>query len=119
MLARMHLMKLVAQDMKALGAVAKGQTSFDSALVSAKGAGLAQHAADIEDLFEAPASDPKSEAKQEIWSEWSKFLAQAEDMRRAANTLTGVTGQSEFEVAFRALGQTCTACHEDYRVNSN
>lgn len=118
-MARMQLMSLVADDMKTLGGMAKGSVEFDLETVQARAASLEQHALDTVRLFEAPATDPKSEAKAEIWQDWDGFSEKAAEMQKAAAQLGLVTGEAEFDAAFRAVGQTCSACHETYRLNKN
>ena len=118
-LARMHLMSLVANDMKVLGEMAKGATTFDAETVQMRAASLEEHAFETLRLFEAPATDPKSEAKPEIWQDWEGFSKRAAEMRAAAAQLGRVTVEADFDAAFRAVGQTCSACHETYRINKN
>ncbi len=118
-MARMQLMSLVANDMKVLGEMAKGSTPFDAEIVQARAASLEEHALETVRLFEAPATDPKSEAKPEIWDDWEGFSKSADEMREAAEQLGLITTEAEFGAAFRAVGQTCSACHEAYRINKN
>jgi len=118
-MARMQLMSLVANDMKVLGEMAKGSTAFDKEVVQARAASLEEHALETVRLFEPPATDPKSEAKPEIWDDWEGFSKSAAEMREASAQLGLVTAEAELGAAFRAVGQTCSACHETYRVNKN
>ncbi len=118
-MARMNLMVSVAEDMKVLGAIAKGQTAFDLKIVTETSDSLTNHAREIEALFEDQAGDPKSEAKDTIWTDWDGFLKIATDMETAALALGDVNTKSDFSTAFRALGKTCSACHEGYRINTD
>lgn len=117
--ARMHVMMLIADDMKVLGAIAKGQSAFETEVVSAKAASLAEHARDIEALFKAQVDHPKSEAKDNIWSDWNGFRSKAADMEFAAFGLGGAYSKEDFATAFREVAKTCSACHEDYRLQKN
>lgn len=118
-MARMQLMSLVAADMKILGGMAKGSIGFDLERVKARAASLEQHAVETLQLFEPQANDPKSEARPAIWEDWDGFSAKANDMQQAAKQLGLVTAEDGFEAAFRVVGQTCTACHETYRIEKN
>ncbi len=118
-MARMQLMSLVAADMKILGGMAKGSIGFDLERVQARAASLEQHAVETLRLFEPRANDPKSEAKPEVWEDWEGFSTKANEMQQAAKQLGVITAEDDFDVAFRAVGQTCTACHQTYRINTN
>ena len=116
-LKRMHTMKLVADDMKALNGIAKDPV-FDTARVAPLAASLLDHARNIEPSFKLKASDPKSEARETIWTDWDGFLKSAAAMESAVEALTKVETADEFQAAFTALGGTCTACHEVYRIKN-
>jgi len=116
---RMQGMSLIAADMKFLGGIVKGSNAFDLATVQARAASLEQHARDTVRLFEPEAGDPKSEASATIWQDWNGFTLKAAEMQNAAKQLGLVATQGDLETAFRAMGQTCTACHKAYRINTN
>lgn len=117
-LARMEGMKQIAADMKILGEIAKGTAEFDASVLQSRSQTLAAHASEIEALFEAKATDPKSEAIDAIWSDWGGFLAKANAMETAAAALADVSTKQDFDPAFQTLGETCTACHEAYRIKN-
>jgi cytochrome c556 len=116
-MARMVLMTDVADDIKALVALTK--SDFDPQIAALHGSRLAAHADQIAPLFEQPATDPKSEARPEIWQDWAGFLADAEDMRIAAEAVAASEKEDAFTQAFARLGQSCTACHKDYRISKD
>lgn len=118
-LARMHVMGLVADDMEDLGGILKGQAPYDDQFVRDRSTRILEHARQIEALFEPEATDPKTEAKDTIWTDWPGFLEKARDMELAAQGLTEVQSEAEFRQAFAALGKTCSACHADYRIKLN
>ncbi|PTX57817.1 cytochrome c556 [Litoreibacter ponti] len=113
-LARMELMKEVAADMKVLGQMAKGQTAFDASKARTSAANLSAHATETIRLFEANATDPKSEALPAIWENFPEFTAQAQDMGAAADALK-LGSDAEFRESFTALAQTCGSCHKTFR----
>jgi len=118
-MARMQVMSLVAADMKILGGMVKGSIAFDQDRLQARAASLEQHALDTLRLFEPQAVDPKSEAKPEIWDNWDDFSKKTANMQNAAKKLGLVGSEAALTPAFRELGQTCTACHQSYRIKSN
>lgn len=116
-LARMALMTDVAKDVKALAELAKSQ--FDPKLAALHGTRLVEHSNQISPLFEPPATDPKSEARPEIWQDWAGFLADTEEMRLAAEAVAASDSDAAFKDAFARLGKSCTACHEDFRISND
>lgn len=118
-MARMNLMSMIAEDMKVLGGMTKGTLPFDTNLAGKHADNLAGHARQIDVLFKEKATDPKSEARDEIWSDWAGFSKVTDEMEAAALALGDAQDLSTFEDAFAALGKTCTACHKDYRIKKN
>ncbi|MEM7470643.1 MAG: cytochrome c [Pseudomonadota bacterium] len=115
-MARMQVMSDISAQTKRLAGYAKGQTTFDAAQVRAIGLQLSAHADASEALFKPPAKDPKSEAKDAIWSDWAGFLRANQKMREAAVAVSGSQTLPELDRAFRELGHSCTACHKTFRL---
>ena len=86
--ARSDLMRIVGKNTGVLGDMAGGKAAFDAAGAEAAKAALAAAAADIAAKFEPQATDPATEAKPEIWSNWQDFAALAEEMRVYADALS-------------------------------
>ena len=115
-MARMETMTAIGAEMKTLGAMAKGAMAFDAFKARASAATIASHAAAIIEQFRAQESDPKSEAKPLIWSNFDDFSTHAKALELAAQTACkSVETQDDLGQALAALGGTCKACHEDYR----
>lgn len=116
-MARMDGMSAIADGMKALGAMAKGAVAFDAGAADAAVATIADHAARIPALFEAEESDPKSEAKPEIWADFGDFTDKAGALTDVANGLSGaIRSQGDLGPAMKQLGAACKSCHADYRI---
>jgi len=113
--ARMEVMKTIGGNMKIIAQMAKGETAFDAAAAGVATAAIADASARVPALFEAPETDPESEAKPAIWEDFDDFTRQAmatEVAARAADTssldaLRGSLGQ---------IGGSCKSCHDDYRI---
>ena len=112
---RMEVMKDVGAVMKELGAMVKGDASFDALTVARRGGDLKTHAAAMPALFPEGSIHGPSEALPQIWQNFEGFSAIASDLESAATALSGVTEASALPAALGAAGKTCKACHSDYR----
>lgn len=73
---------------------------------------------DIPSLFPEGSDFPETDAKEEIWEEWDHFKEYAQDTKDAAQALHAAVEAGEedqYATRFRDLGQTCKACHDDFR----
>lgn len=114
--ARMDAMSAVGAEMKTLGMMAKGASTFNADTAKAAAAAIADHASDAPDLFRANENDPKSEAKPAIWENFQDFTAKAVALETVARDLSmSIQNVNDLGPALSALGDTCKACHGDYR----
>lgn len=113
--ARQALMKTVGMNTKILGDMAGGKTAFDAAGAAAAKVALAAAAADIAAKFETQATDPATEAKPEIWTNWEDFVTKAAALKTAAEGLDASSLDS-VKAGMGAIGGTCKACHTAYRM---
>ena len=114
-IARQDLMKANGAAVKVLGDMVKGTTPFDAAAAEAAKARLIEDAKAIPATFQAQSSDPGSEAKPEVWTNWDDFVAKAEALASAAQAVdaTSVEGLTN---GLGTVGGTCKACHTAYRM---
>ena len=112
---RMMAMKTVGANTKVLGQMAKGEVAFDAARAAEATATLVATAGQVPALFEAPETDPVSEAKPEIWSNWDDFVSKSQAMAAAAGAMD-TSSQAGVQAGMGALGGSCKACHSDYRL---
>lgn len=114
--ARMDGMTAIAENMKTLGQMAKGATEFDAAVAGSAAAAIAEHAAATPGLFEANETDPKSEARPEIWSNFEDFATKATELETIAVGFSASINEPEdLNAAMRAFGANCKSCHSVYR----
>ncbi|MEP2030614.1 MAG: cytochrome c [Paracoccaceae bacterium] len=114
--ARMDGMSAIAENMKTLGQMAKGATEFDAAIARTAAATLAEHASAAPELFEANETDPKSEARPEIWTNFEDFATKAVKLEAIATGFsTSINEPSDLNAAMSALGANCKSCHSVYR----
>ena len=113
--ARQELMGVIGMNTKVLGEMAGGKTAFDAAAAGAAKAALVAASADIGAKFELQATDPKSEAKPEIWTNWADYQAKATALNTAATALDATTVEG-VQAGMAGVGGSCKACHSAYRL---
>ena len=115
-MARMESMSEIADKMKILGTMAKGSLAFDAQTAREAAADIARHAEQTPALFQANETDPKSEAKSNIWEDFDDFTKKSEELVRVASGYAEtVQSADDLRAAVGALGATCQACHATYR----
>lgn len=115
-MARMDAMSSIGAQVKVLGQMAKGEKPFDKQAAQKAAAQIAKHASDTPALFKANESDPKSEAKPEIWENFQDFTKKSEDLADIAGELSNsLSTKGDLTSALRRLGANCKSCHTDYR----
>jgi cytochrome c556 len=107
------------ENVTQLKAVKAGLESGDHGAVEKAAMAVAAYAAKIPDLFPEGSGEGDTRAKAEIWSDWKGFVAaskhnEAAALKLAAAAKSGV--ESDMEDARQALGKSCGACHDEYRV---
>lgn len=73
---------------------------------------------DIALLFPEGTSAGKTDAKPEIWENWSDFEARANESQQAAQALLDAVQSGDagaIDTRFGELTQTCKACHKPFR----
>ena len=113
--ARQELMDVIGMNTKVLGEMAGGKIAFDAAAAGAAEAALVAASADIAAKFEPQATDPKSEAKPEIWTNWADYQAKATALNTAATALDATTVEG-VQAGMAGVGGSCKACHSAYRL---
>ena len=109
-------MSAIAENMKVLGQMWKGATEFDADVARSATAAIAEHASATPGLFEANETDPKSEARPEIWSNFEDFTDKASELEVIAiGVATSINDPSDLNAAMSALVANCKSCHSVYR----
>ncbi|MDE0345166.1 MAG: cytochrome c [Boseongicola sp.] len=115
-MARMATMSAISENMKTLGMMARGTTAFDAEAARGAAAAIANHASAVPGLFEANETDPMSEARPAIWTNFEDFSAKASDLESIAVGLsTSITTPEDLGPAMGSLGASCRSCHSIYR----
>jgi cytochrome c556 len=115
--ARQDAMDNVGDAMKALAAIAKGESPFDAAVVAKNAGTIADRLGKVASLFpeDSQEGDVETWAKPEIWSDHADFDKTREAARAAALDLSSVTDEAAYRPALGRLGGNCKTCHDKYR----
>lgn len=114
---RQGIMRATSGHMAAAAAILLDGAPFEANL-ELHGTALEGLLADIPALFPEGSAHAESDARAEIWSEWDTFTDRAAhtgERARAFGEATRQGDQMAMIQAFQALGESCGACHEDYR----
>jgi cytochrome c556 len=119
---RKAILQLVRSNMGPLGGMAKGQIPYDAEVMATNGLRIEQLSYMMEDYFATDTRkfDLKTDASDDIWKNSDDFNALALDMADAAKNLQQVAEsgeESDFRKAIGAVGATCKACHDKYKVD--
>lgn len=121
---RMEAMKSLGDAMKGLAAMHRGTAPYDPAAVREAAEAIGRHGGEhMTALFPPGSLHHPSEALPEIWEDWERFGALAEDLRVSAAALAEAAGREaatsagpqSTRAAFARLGRACSACHTDFR----
>ena len=113
---RQGVMKAVGGNMAALAAVlVDGADYRDNLALHARF--IADALQDVPALFPEGSDFGETDALASIWEEQEKFQQRAEGSRKAAELLVEAVekGDDAMALRFRELGESCRACHEDFR----
>jgi cytochrome c556 len=124
--ARQALMKSIVGNVKAIGAVVKGQSTETMAVVSRRAGEIKTDADNMAGVFGDQihvenANGVRTTAAPAIWSNWSDFFKISQVLEAAAANLEAVAAGDDADAdavkgAFAAMTKTCGACHKPYRI---
>lgn len=122
--ARQGLMKVVAFNLGPLGAMAKGEMEYDAEIAKTSAENLAALSAMNTGAMWPAGSDSealgedKTKALPAAWAEGSTVMDKHADWAKASAELAAVAGDGldAMRPAVAAVGKSCGACHDDYRV---
>jgi cytochrome c556 len=116
---RHALMEVMGWNMTEVADMSTGKQAYDAARAATLGQRLEALGGMIGDAFARDTSGASAytEALDAIWQQPEDFAAKTGDMVDAARAYTAATADSQpvARRAFVALGDTCKACHEDYK----
>lgn len=95
--------------------------SKDYATVEAKAKDIMGTADQIPKLFPKDSTKGKTKAKAEIWENSDDFAKRAKALSKAAGELAAAAkagNDADVRVKVKAMGDTCGACHKQFRAKS-
>lgn len=115
---RQSALALTGAHFARIGAVVKGEKPYDKAAVE-RDAALVETLAKLPFTAFPQGSDlANSKARPEIWKEQDKFKSAADKMQAEVAKLSAAAKSGNIDTiktAFGAVGQSCKACHDDFR----
>lgn len=118
---RMHMMESMADAMKAIAPMMKGEAVYDPSVAEEFASELARRAVQIKAAFPEGSAGHPSEASLRIWQEPERFEASAEELRAYARELEekAATGADTARLLFGRIAGTCKDCHQSFREERN
>lgn len=114
---RKGVMRAASGHLRATAAILVDGLPFE-AMLPMHGSALAMLLSDIPALFPEGTNHEESDARPEIWQSWEVYVERSGTTAQRARALEeAIQGGNRAAMvqAFRGLGETCGACHEDYR----
>ena len=116
---RQGLLKVVGMYFGPIYAMARQQMPYDGELIATNAEKISELLAMIPDVFRADTReyDVDTEALADIWDNMDDFKAKAVASAEKAAALAATAGDDQGATmqAFGAMGETCGACHDNYR----
>ena len=113
---RMMLMKAMADNTKLIGQMLKKQTPFELTEVKLALEQLSSLTLQTPTVFEVNATDPKSEAKQNIWDEFDEFTRLSNELAKNTSELAILVEDiDDLRPTLMKVSEGCKACHSKYR----
>ena len=114
---RQKVMTGIGSSMGAIGDILKNKLPLQ--------ANIAEHAKVINinskliaSAFKENVSEGKTDAKPDIWKEWSKFEEAAKKLETASAKLAEVAAKGDMAAtgdAIKGVGGACKGCHDDFK----
>jgi cytochrome c556 len=113
---RQGVMKAVGGNMASLAAVIVDGADYRANLLH-HARFIAEFMQDVPALFPEGSDFGETDALMSVWEQREKFEERAADTRKAADLLVEAVEKDDDAMAlrFRELGESCRACHEDFR----
>ena len=119
---RMVLMKKIGKQMRSINIMAKGKRPFNAEKISRHAEIIQRSSSKIPALFPEGSLQKPTEALPIIWTQWDRFLEETARLERAAAALKKLAEQGDKSATlaqFSKLGNTCSGCHETFRLEDD
>lgn len=118
---RQGVMKAQAGYMSAMGMVVQGRADFAGNMAD-HAEGLHRLVKIVPALFPEGSDFGETDALDKIWQNRDGFRSKAAEAEKAASGLVAATQSGDpgkIGQAYKAVGQSCKECHEEYRRKKN
>ncbi|MEQ1600663.1 MAG: cytochrome c [Methylophilaceae bacterium] len=114
---RQSVFNVIGRSCALLGAFVKGEKPYDQA-AAVKAANIVASLSTLPFGSFGPGTDVGThKADPKIWSDSGKFKQAAEDFQAEVKKLPAAASSADtLKAQFGAVGKTCKACHDDFRV---
>ena len=116
---RQSAMSLIGWYFGPIGAMMRGDRPYDAAVVMRNADYLEMLSKMPAEGFQPSTKDEKTRARSEVWSDKGKFDKAMENMQMELakfKTVAHGSDQGAVKAQFGAVGKSCAACHDDFRV---
>jgi cytochrome c556 len=116
---RQASLSVLGTHFKRIGAVVKGEQTYDKAAVENDAAIVEMLSKLPWTAFPAGSTTADSKAKPEIWKDADKFKSAADKMQAEVVKLSAAAKSGDLaaiKTAYASTGKTCKACHEDFKA---
>ena len=106
------------QNVKSLKLIQPAIAASDMDTINAEAKRIAAWASVMPEYFPEGSDMGETKARPEIWENWDDFLTKAKANHDAASTLADIAAAGDMDaipMAFKALSDTCGACHKLYK----
>ena len=103
---------------KATKRIKQALSRGDTAVIIAEAEFLVSWAREMEGFFPENSNQPPSEAKDDIWRQWDKFVGAIQSFDNAAQALIDdARGEDPRAIgqAFKEMTKSCKSCHRQFR----
>ena len=114
---RQNVMKVNGGSASAAAAIIQGKVDHKDRLADHAKA-LEASTKDIAGLFPKGSDSGDTRALPEIWKNWGDFEAKAKESHEKAAAFSKAVASGDggaIKAAFKDVGESCKACHKDYR----
>lgn len=115
---RQAVMRIAANKMALLGAMARGEAPVDDQAFRKAAADLEAVAGMVVEGFMPEGAIEGSATLPEVWTNWDDFQSKAQDLEQAASSLASAAQSGGFEAGqplVQSTAGTCGGCHRSYR----
>ncbi|GAA2888864.1 cytochrome c556 [Aminobacter niigataensis] len=117
---RMTVMKGMAANLKTVGEMLNGRKAFDAAAAQAGIAALHENCHQAQAQFSSATAVHSSRSSAAVWEKPNEFKAAMETFDAAVKALVAASeagNLDDMRVPFKAVGQSCSSCHERFRLS--